>query len=98
MTTGKHKYTAGFIGIGKMGFPMASRIAAHGYPLHAYAISAAAIKEVSNRVADARAARTPAEIGRSWVRMISLSFQVALGRVPFSMTRHLSNGYGRLPR
>jgi len=28
MTTGRRKYTVGFIGIGKMGLPMASRIAA----------------------------------------------------------------------
>ena len=28
MTTGDGKYIVGFIGIGKMGFPMASRIAA----------------------------------------------------------------------
>ncbi len=55
MTTGKRKDTVGFIGIGKMGLPMASRIAAHGYLLHAYDISAAAIKEFSSRVADARA-------------------------------------------
>jgi len=43
MTTGRRKHTVGFIGIGKMGSPMASRIAAHGYPLHADTISAAAI-------------------------------------------------------
>ena len=43
MTTGKRKYTVGFIGIGKMGLRMARRIAAHGYPLHAYAISVAEI-------------------------------------------------------
>jgi len=54
MTTGRRKYTVGFIGIGKMGLPMASRIAAHGYPLHAYDISAAAIKEFSSRVANVR--------------------------------------------
>jgi len=66
MTTGRRKVTVGFIGIGKMGLSMASRIAAHGYPLHAYDISATAIKEFSSRVADARAAKTLAEIGRSW--------------------------------
>jgi 3-hydroxyisobutyrate dehydrogenase-like beta-hydroxyacid dehydrogenase len=64
MTSGRRKYTVGFIGIGKMGLPMASRIAAHGYPLHAYDISAAAIKEFSSRVADARPAKTLADIGR----------------------------------
>jgi 3-hydroxyisobutyrate dehydrogenase len=65
MTTGSRKDTVGFIGIGKMGLPMASRIAAHGYPLHAYDISEAAIKELRSRVAHARAAKTLAEIGRT---------------------------------
>lgn len=65
MTTGKPEYTVGFIGIGKMGLPMASRIAAHGYALHGYDISAAAIKEFRLRVADARAAKTLADIGQS---------------------------------
>jgi hypothetical protein len=59
MTTIKRKYTVGFIG-------MAGRIAAYGYPLHAYDISAAAIKEFCNWVAYARAAKTPTEIGQSW--------------------------------
>ena len=54
MTTGRCKYKVGFIGIGKMGLPMVSRIAAHGYPLHAYDFSEAAIKEFRSRVADAR--------------------------------------------
>jgi 3-hydroxyisobutyrate dehydrogenase-like beta-hydroxyacid dehydrogenase len=65
MTAGRRKYTVGFIEIGKMGLPMASRIAAHGYPLHAYAISAAAIKEFCNWVAYARAAKTSTEMGQS---------------------------------
>jgi len=42
MTTGDRKETVGFIGIGKMGLPMASRIAAQDYPLHVYDISEAA--------------------------------------------------------
>ena len=54
MTIGRCKYKVGFIGIGKMGLPTVSRIAAHGYPLHAYAFSEAAIKEFRSRVADAR--------------------------------------------
>jgi len=52
MTTGDRKETVGFIGIGKMGRPMASRIAAQGYPLHVYDISEAALKAICNRTAD----------------------------------------------
>jgi 3-hydroxyisobutyrate dehydrogenase-like beta-hydroxyacid dehydrogenase len=33
MTTGKRKYMVGFIGIGKMGMPVVSRIAAAGIPV-----------------------------------------------------------------
>ena len=36
----------GFVGIGKMGLPMAKRVAAGGYPVHAYDTSAAALREV----------------------------------------------------
>ena len=32
MTISRRKYAVGFIGIGKMGLAMSSRIAAHGYP------------------------------------------------------------------
>jgi len=97
MTTGRRKYTVGFIGIGKMGLPMASRIAAHGYPLHAYDISAAAIKEFSSRVADARAAKTLAEIGRTCKFVIlMLPDSDVVSRVLFgekdSLAAHLSRG------
>jgi 3-hydroxyisobutyrate dehydrogenase len=95
MTTGRRKYTVGFIGIGKMGLPMASRIAAHGYPLHAYDISAAAIKEFSSRVTDARAAKTLAEIGRTCkVVILMLPDSDVVNRVLFgekdSLAAHLS--------
>jgi len=97
MTTGRRKYTVGFIGIGKMGLPMASRIAAHGYPLHAYDISAAAIKEFSSRVADALAAKTLAEIGRTCkVVILMLPDSDVVNRVLFaekdSLAVHLSRG------
>ena len=97
MTTGRRKYTVGFIGIGKMGLPMASRIAAHGYPLHAYDISAAAIKEFSSRVADALAAKTLAEIGRTCkVVILMLPDSDVVNRVLFgekdSLAAHLSRG------
>jgi 3-hydroxyisobutyrate dehydrogenase len=97
MTTGKRKYTVGFIGIGKMGLPMASRIAVHGYPLHAYDISAAAIKEFCSRVVDARAAKTLADIGRSCkVVILMLPDSDVVSRVLFgekdSLIAHLSRG------
>lgn len=97
MTPGRRKDTVGFIGIGKMGLPMASRIAAHGYPLHAYDISAAAIKEFSSRVADAQVAKTLAEIGRSCnVVILMLPDSNVVNRVLFgekdSLAAHLSRG------
>jgi len=97
MKTGKRKVTVGFIGIGKMGLPMASRIATHGYPLHAYDISGAAIKEFSSRVAGARVAKTLAEIGRSSkVVILMLPDSDAVHRVLFgekdSLAAHLLAG------
>jgi 3-hydroxyisobutyrate dehydrogenase len=97
MTAGNRKYTVGFVGIGKMGLPMASRIAAHGYPLHAYDISAAAIKELCSRVADARAAKALADIGRSCkVVILMLPDSEVVSRVLFgekdSLAAHLSRG------
>ena len=97
MTTGKRKDTVGFIGIGKMGFPMASRIAAQGYPLHAYDISAEAVKELGSRVADARAAKTLADIGRSCkVVILMLPDSDVVNRVLFgekdNLAAHLSRG------
>lgn len=97
MTTGRRKYTVGFIGIGKMGLPMAISIAAHGYPLHAYDISAAAIKEFNSRVANARAAKTLAEIGRTCkVVILMLPDSDVVNRVLFgekdSLAAHLSRG------
>jgi 3-hydroxyisobutyrate dehydrogenase len=46
MSTGTGNYAVGFVGIGKMGLPMATRIAAHGYALHAYDASAAALEAI----------------------------------------------------
>src|SRR4030067_584250 len=80
-----------------MGLPMESKIAAKGYPLHAYDISAAAIKELSSRVAAARAAKTLAEIGRSCkVVILMLPDSDVVNRVLFgekdSLAAHLSRG------
>jgi 3-hydroxyisobutyrate dehydrogenase len=63
MSTGERKYAVGFVGIGKMGLPMATRIAAHGYPLHAYDTAQAALKTVC-AVSGVQAANSMADIGR----------------------------------
>jgi phosphoglycerate dehydrogenase-like enzyme len=59
-----NKETVGFIGIGKMGLPMASRIAAGNYPLHVYDISEAALKAICDRTT-ARAQKTLKDLGRN---------------------------------
>ena len=46
MSAGAAKFAVGFVGIGKMGLPMATRIAAHGHALHAYDVSAAALAAI----------------------------------------------------
>jgi 3-hydroxyisobutyrate dehydrogenase len=97
MRTGKREVTVGFIGIGKMGLPMASRIAAHGYPLHAYDISAAAIKELSSRVPNVRPEKTLADIGQSCnVVILMLPDSDVVNRVLFgemdSLATYLSRG------
>jgi 3-hydroxyisobutyrate dehydrogenase len=63
MNPGERKYAVGFIGIGKMGLPMATRIAAHGYVLHAYDASAAALKAIC-AVGGVKASASLADIGR----------------------------------
>ena len=63
MTIGDRKCTVGFIGIGKMGLPMASRIASQGYPLHVYDISPEALRGICSQTA-VRTSKTLAGIGR----------------------------------
>jgi 3-hydroxyisobutyrate dehydrogenase len=63
MSSGEGKHAVGFIGIGKMGLPMATRIATHGYPVHAYDTSAAALKAIC-AVSGVQAAKNMADIGR----------------------------------
>jgi 3-hydroxyisobutyrate dehydrogenase len=65
MQTSNRKYPVGVVGIGKMGSPMAKRIAAQGYPLHVYDVSEAAIGEFCSRVPSAQEANTLADIGRN---------------------------------
>ncbi|MCL5807108.1 MAG: NAD(P)-dependent oxidoreductase [Deltaproteobacteria bacterium] len=96
MTTGERKYPVGFIGIGKMGYPMASRIAAQGYPLHVYDISAAALAVICSQT-DARAEKTPADIGRNCEAVIlMLPDSAVVKKVLFggsgALTAHLLPG------
>lgn len=63
MSSGEGKYAVGFIGIGKMGLPMATRIATHGYPVHAYDASPAALQPL-RAVSGVVAAESLADVGR----------------------------------
>jgi 3-hydroxyisobutyrate dehydrogenase len=96
MTTSERKETVGFIGIGKMGLPMASRIAAQGYPLHVYDISEAAVHSICNRTA-AQAQKTLKEIGRNCeIVILMLPDSEVVERVLFGkqegLAAHLSRG------
>ncbi len=64
MSPGAGKYAVGFVGIGKMGLPMATRIAAHGHPLHAYDASAAALEAIG-ALSGVKPASGLADIGRA---------------------------------
>jgi len=46
MSSADGTYAIGFIGIGKMGLPMATRIATRGYSLHVYDTSAVALDAI----------------------------------------------------
>jgi len=96
MTAGDRKETVGFIGIGKMGLPMASRIAAQGYTLHVYDISEKAIQSICNRTT-ARAQKTLKGIGRNCeVVILMLPDSDVVKRVLFGekegLAVHLSRG------
>ena len=69
MSAGAGKYAVGFIGVGKMGLPMATRVAAHGYPLHALDADAAAVKAIC-ALSGVQAATSLAEIGRACALVI----------------------------
>jgi 3-hydroxyisobutyrate dehydrogenase len=96
MTTGDRKEAIGFIGIGKMGLPMANRIAAQGYPLHVYDISEAALEAICGRTA-ARAQKTLRELAQNCpVAILMLPDSDAVKRVLFGdrdgLAAHLSRG------
>ena len=96
MTAGDRKERVGFIGIGKMGLPMASRIAAQGYPLHVYDIAEEALKAICDRTT-ARAQKTLKELGRNCeVVILMLPDSDVVKRVLFGekegLAAHLSRG------
>src|SRR5487761_1934068 len=63
MNSAEGKYPVGFVGIGKMGLPMAARVAGQGYPVHAYDTSEAALKAIC-AAGGVQAAKNLADIGR----------------------------------
>ena len=96
MSSGKGKYAVGFIGIGKMGLPMATRIAAQGYPLHAYDTAEGALKAIG-AVSGAHAAKRLADIGRDCeVVILMLPDSAVVKKVLFGdkdgLVAHLKKG------
>jgi 3-hydroxyisobutyrate dehydrogenase len=96
MSSGEGKYAVGFIGIGKMGLPMATRIATHGYPLHAYDTSEAALKAIC-AVSGVQASKNLADIGRDCeVVILMLPDSVVVKKVLFGdkdgLAAHLKKG------
>jgi len=61
MSAGAAKHAVGFVGIGKMGLPMAKRVAEHGYPLYAYDIAAQALQPLA-AASGVRVAKSLAEL------------------------------------
>lgn len=96
MSSGKGKYAVGFIGIGKMGLPMATRIATQGYPLHAYDAAEGALKAIG-AVSGAHAAERLADIGRDCeVVILMLPDSAVVKKVLFGdkdgLVAHLKKG------
>ena len=65
MTTPNSLPSIGFIGLGVMGRPMASHLAAAGYPMHFFDAAPGAAEALASRVPNARAAATPAVLARA---------------------------------
>jgi 3-hydroxyisobutyrate dehydrogenase len=63
MSVGEKNYPVGFVGIGKMGLPMATRIATQGYALRVYDTSASALEAIGG-VSGVKASASLADIGR----------------------------------
>ena len=74
------KQTIGFIGVGRMGQPMASRLIAAGHPVVAYDIQGQALSAIANK--GAATASSPAEVAsRAEVVMVSLPVPTAVEQV-----------------
>ena len=96
MSAGDGKYAVGFIGIGKMGLPMAMRIATYGHPLHVYDTSAAALAAIC-AVSGVHAAKSLADIGRDCeVVILMLPDSMVVKKVLFGdkdgLAAHLQHG------
>ena len=96
MSSAERKYSVGFVGIGKMGLPMATRIATHGYPVHAYDTAEAALKAVC-AVNGVQAAKSLADIGRECeVVILMLPDSTVVKKVLFGdkdgLAAHLKTG------
>ena len=90
MTNDDRKCTVGFIGIGKMGLPMASRIATQNYPLHVYDTSAEALRTICSRTA-AQTSKTLADLGRNCeIVVLMLPDSEVVMRVLYGGTEALS--------
>ena len=74
------KQTIGFIGVGRMGQPMASRLIAAGHPVVAYDIQGQALSAIANK--GAATASSPAEVAsRAETVMVSLPVPTAVEQV-----------------
>ncbi|MFH1604758.1 MAG: NAD(P)-dependent oxidoreductase [Pseudomonadota bacterium] len=95
MSAVERKYSVGLVGIGKMGLPMANRIAAGGYSLHVYDISEAAIEAV-RALGGVQAAKSLADIGRACeVVILMLPDSAVVTKVLFGdggLAAHLKKG------
>jgi 3-hydroxyisobutyrate dehydrogenase-like beta-hydroxyacid dehydrogenase len=77
------KETIGFIGVGRMGQPMASRLMAAGHPVVAYDIQGQALSAVANK--GAATASSPAEVAsRAEIVMASLPMPAVVQEVTLS--------------
>ncbi len=89
------KVPVGFVGIGKMGLPMAKRIAASGYPLHAYDTAEAALNALC-AAGGVAAAKNLADIGRACeVVVLMLPDSKVVTKVLFGeggLAAHLTKG------
>jgi 3-hydroxyisobutyrate dehydrogenase len=96
MNAGERKYAVGFVGIGKMGLPMATRVAVHGYPLHVCDTAQAALQAIC-ALSGVQASTSPADVGRGCeVVILMLPNSVVVKKVLFDdkdgLAAHLKQG------